>query len=132
MNRLSGWSVQVIGEANSKEQLNNVHPQTLIQHMRDVAACGMAAKATPLARHTLGWSIHKEIKKLDRVGEKKKSKFDFLSMDCLIELVEFSLLNHNAILAAGEPWRRGGTIPMGVPSTHSRQTFIVCERAKSL
>ena len=64
---------------------------------------------------TLGWSIHKENKKLDRAGEAKKSTFDFLSMDALIELVHFSLLQDNVVLAAGEPWRRSGAIPMGGP-----------------
>ena len=64
---------------------------------------------------TLGWSIHKENKKLDRAGEAKKSTYNFLSMDALIELVHFSLLQDNIVLAAGEPWCRSGAVPMGGP-----------------
>ena len=34
---LSIWSVEVIGEADCKEQFNNVHPATVIQHTREAA-----------------------------------------------------------------------------------------------
>ena len=67
---------------------------------------------------TLAWSLHRDNKKLDRAGEAKKSTFDFLSMGELINLASFSLLRDNVdnvVLAAREPWRRGGAIPMGGP-----------------
>ena len=113
VNRLSSWSVEVIGEADCKEQFNNVHPATVLQHMKGAAA--WLKQRRPWRATTLGWSIHKENKKLDRAGEAKKSTFDFLSMDALIELVHFPLLQDNIVLAAGEPWRRRGAIPMGGP-----------------
>ena len=55
--RLSSWSVQAIGEADCKEQFDNVHPRTVIQHMCDAAAKRRRWRAT-----TLGWNIHKEIR----------------------------------------------------------------------
>ena len=113
VNRFSGWSVEVIGEADCKEQFNNVHPATVVQHMKEASTWLKQQRRWRAA--TLGWSIHKENKKLDRAGEAKKSTFDFLSMDALIELVSFSLLQDNVVLAAGEPWRRSGAIQMGGP-----------------
>ena len=105
-NMLSTWSVEVIGEADCKEQFNNVHPKTVIKHMWEAAAWLKQRRRWRAA--TFGWSIHKEHKHLDRDGEAKKSNFDFLPLDCLIELVEFSLLTNNVVVAASEPWRRGG------------------------
>ena len=64
---------------------------------------------------TLGWSIHKENRRLDQARQAKKSTFHFITMDQLISLVEFSLTGDNVVLAAGEPWRRGGAIPRGGP-----------------
>ena len=113
VNRLSSCSAEVIGEADCKELFNNVHPATVVQHMREASA--WLKQRRRWRASTLSWSIHNENKKLDRAGEAKKSTFDFLSMDALIELVSFSLLQDNVVLAAGEPWRRSGAIPMGRP-----------------
>ena len=38
VNRLSSWCVEVIGEADCKEQFNNVHPATVVQHMKEASA----------------------------------------------------------------------------------------------
>ena len=55
-------------------------------------------------------------------------------MDELNDPVSFSLLRDNVVLAAGEPWRRGGAIPMGGPfSAQSADLHCVstCKKAVS-
>ena len=133
INKFGDWSVAVIGEADCKEQFNNVRPQAVIQHMREAAQ--WLRKRRRWRATTLGWSIHKDNKKLDRAGEAKKSTFDFLSMDELLDLVSFSLLSDNMVLAAAEPWRRSGTIPMGGPFTAQAADLHCvwsCKKAVSL
>ena len=74
-------------------------------------------------------------RRLDRAGQAKKSTFHFLTMDQLISLVEFSLTCDNVVLAAGEPWRRGGAIPMGGPfSAQSADLHCIwmCKKSVSL
>ena len=65
INKLGDWSVAVIGEADCKEQFNNVRLQVVIQHMRE-AAQWLRKRRNEAT--TLGWSIHKDNKKLDRAG----------------------------------------------------------------
>ena len=100
-NKLFTWFVEVIGEADCKEPFNNFHPRTVVKHMREAAA--WLKKRRQWRASTLGFSIHKEHKHLDHAGEAKKSTFDFMSMEQLVELVEFSLLTDNVVVAAGEP-----------------------------
>ena len=111
--KLNSWSPQCIGEADCKEQFNHVPPDTVITHMHEAAAWLKARRRWRAT--TLGWSIHKENRCLDWAGQAKKSTFHCITMDELIALVEFSLTCDDVVLAAGEPWRRGGAIPMGGP-----------------
>ena len=46
---------------------------------------------------TLGWSIHKENRRLDRAGQAKKNIFHFISMEQFISIVEFSLTCGNVV-----------------------------------
>ena len=109
--KLGSWSPRCIGEADCKEQFSHVPPSKVISHMREAAAWLKARRCWRAT--TLGWSIHTENCRLDRAGQAKQSTFHFITMDQLISLVEFSLTCDNIVLAAGEPWRRGGAIAMG-------------------
>ena len=111
--QLGSWGAECIGEADCKDQFNHVPPTLVIQHMREAAAWLHARRRWRVT--TLGWSIHKENRQLDRAGPAKKGTFHFMSMDDLISLVEFSLTSDNVVPAAGEPWHRGGAITMGGP-----------------
>ena len=75
----------------------------VIQHMREAAAWLRARRQWRAT--TLGWSIHKENRQLDRASPARKGAFHFMSMDDLISLAEFSLTSDNVVLVAGEPWR---------------------------
>ena len=130
--KLNSWSPQCIGEADCKEQFNHVPPTIVVAHMREAAAWLKARRCWRAT--TLGWSIHKENCRLDWAGQAKKSTFHFITMDQLIALVEFSLTCDNVVLAAGEPWRRGGAIPMGGPfsaQSADRHCVWMCKKLAS-
>ena len=109
--QLATWEPACIGEADCKDQFNHVPPALVVQHLREASAWLKARRRWRAT--TLGWSIHKDNSRLDRAGPAKKGTFHFVSMEDLLDLVEFSLLHDNVVLASGEPWRRGGAIPMG-------------------
>jgi len=109
--QLATWEPACIGEADCKDQFNHVPPALVVRHLREASAWLKARRRWRAT--TLGWSIHKDNSRLDRAGPAKKGTFHFVSMEDLLDLVEFSLLHDNVVLASGEPWRRGGAIPMG-------------------
>ena len=109
--QLASWGPVCIAEADCKDPFNHVPPALVVQHLREASAWLKARRRWRAT--TLGWSIHKDNSRLDRAGPPKKGTFHFVSMEQLLELVEFSLLHDNVVLASGEPWRRGVAIPMG-------------------
>ena len=116
--------------SDCKEQFNNVHPATIIQHMCEAAA--WLKQRRRLCATTLGLNVHKQNIKLDIAGQTKKSTFDFISMDALIELAWFSLLQDNKVLAAGESWRCECAIPMGGPFSTQSADLQCVRRCKTL
>ena len=86
-NTLSTLCVDVIGEAHCKEQFNIVHPRTFFKHMREVAA--WLKERQRWHASSLGFSIHKDHKHVDRAGEAKKSSFNTMSMTNLSTSLTF-------------------------------------------
>ena len=111
--KLGPWGAEVIGEADCKEQLNVIKPAVVVNHMKEAAA--WLTKRKRWRASELVWSISKSSKKLDRAGQAAHKGFWVMSMDELMELVSFSLLHDNTVIAGGELWRRTQAIPMGGP-----------------
>ena len=100
-------------ELDCKEQFNRVRPEWVVQHMRD--ASSWLYKKKKWRSSQLTWSIHKDHRKLDRVGQACAKGFRYVTHEDLISLVEFDLTSNNRCTTAGQVWERGGCIPMGGP-----------------
>ena len=59
------------------------------------------------------WSVHKDSKKLDRVGCGVSGNFWCIDHSELTDTINFELLNNNFVWAAGSVWHRKGFLPMG-------------------
>ena len=109
---LPDWGCTVIGECYCSGQFNNINPTTV---MRDLAESAWLAKRCGWKAHEMMWSIHRDNKRLDRVGQGTSSRFTHLPHVQLENLVYFSLLTDTHTQALGKIWSRTGAIPMGGP-----------------
>ena len=78
------WA-KLIGEADCKEQLNKIHPMSIIQCMEE--ASQWLTKQRRWSADDQIWSIHRERPKLDRAGQASAKSFKHITHTFLTSIV---------------------------------------------
>ena len=124
---LSSWNCQAIGEADCTRQFDKVPPTSIIDSLKE-AAVWLRKKEQWRAQETV-WSIHKDNSAHDHVGMGQHTRFEYITQEQLVALVEFSLTQGTYTEAAGQPWcRSASTHGRTLPHPRSRPSLYVASK----
>ena len=108
---LPSWGCRLIAEAGCTQQLDHVHPLSVVNSLIDA---GKWLKGKRHWRATdMVWSVHRDDPVHDRPGAASNSQYDIISHKQLVAIVRFSMLQDIHAQSVGQVWFRKASIPMG-------------------